>query len=81
MIVAAAIQIGDRMFSGSSHDQIIEYMLDKGISKDEIRKGKQGYLTDEHNFLTRREAAQHAMSSGQIDSPVKHLIDSDILWS
>lgn len=81
MIKHAAIRIDNIVYVGHRHgdcyDAIVKCGVDTTQTADE--RVKQGFVTDEGEFLDRAEAADHAFECGQIESRQKSLM-SEQLW-
>ena len=61
MITEAAIFKDGKFYTGKRHSDI--FRNNKGIN---LKGGIQGFLTDDHVFLNRKEAALHALECKQI---------------
>ena len=67
LIVAAAIKYNDKIYTGTRHAFIIREIREKFPNVKFYINGKQqGFVDDKGNFLSRSEAAQVAIKSGQI---------------
>lgn len=66
MIVQSAVIHCRRIFAGRRHhDAIREAVKETGLKP--VKCGKfQGFLTDKDEWLSREEAAEHAIACGQI---------------
>ncbi|MBN1757926.1 MAG: hypothetical protein JW863_06395 [Chitinispirillaceae bacterium] len=65
MITTPAIKSGNRIYTGSKHNEI-------GLP------GERGFVTDTGQFLSRTEAAKHAFACGQLKTPKYMLYSEDI---
>jgi len=72
MITEAAIFKDGKFYTGKRHSDI--FRNNKGIN---LKGGIQGFLTDDHVFLNRQEAALHALECKQIH----HKEATDCLYS
>lgn len=78
-IVASAIRLNGVVYTGHRHHNIIRYLAELGFSTP--IGGEQGFIDDHGNFLSRNEAGDLALASGQIDKlmcPGMGLDSSDI---
>jgi len=68
MIKEAAIKFHGKVFTGRRHNDILQAnaVCKNGIIVSSIAAGEQGFVTDEGEFLNREEAAEHALTCGQI---------------
>lgn len=70
-IIAAAIQRGPVIFTGTRHGLIIQQMVDVGfvreLPKDRVMSAEQGFLTSDGRFVSRAEGMQIAVGSGQLE--------------
>ena len=64
-IITAAIKHNGKIYTGSSHGNIMQEMTNSGV-KGEFRNNEQGFLTDKGRFVNRVEAAKIAREAGQI---------------
>lgn len=67
MIKCAAIRVGDKVLTGRRHHDIFHAntVRQNGVIVSRIF-GEQGFVTLSGDFLTREEAAKHALKTGQI---------------
>lgn len=74
-IKSAAIQskCGKLIFVGRSHAEIFEAQ-----PKNSLKGGTQGFITDDGNFVNRKEAAKIAYIAKQIPKPVTVLFSEDL---
>ncbi len=91
MIVESAIQLEDKsVFRGKRHHNVIHlisttapgYRDGEKILKPVI--GVQGFVDDKGNFLNRKEAAQHALECGQVETgkaKFQHIFNGETLYS
>jgi hypothetical protein len=63
-VVASAIRLDSVTYTGLRHHQIIMYLVDAGFSTP--IHGEQGFIDDTGRFLSRKEAANLALASGQV---------------
>lgn len=63
-IVASAIRLDSVTYTGLRHHQIIGYLADAGFPTP--IGGEQGFIDDQGRFLSRKEAADLALKSGQV---------------
>lgn len=68
MIKEAAIRFHGKIFTGRRHNDILQAnaVCKNGIVISSIAAGEQGFVTDEGEFLSREQAAEHALKCGQI---------------
>lgn len=62
LIVAAAIKIGDKVYTGKSH-----YDVECKI-KEPIKTGIEGFVDEDQGFHTRQQALRLALANGQLKS-------------
>jgi hypothetical protein len=74
MIKAAAIKVGDKVYTGFRHAHIIIDNKFEVIITQEM----QGFVTDDDKFINREEAAKIAYECGQINKPKRELFSEDI---
>ena len=74
MIKAAAILHNGIQYTGKRHREIVE-----NNQHVNLRKGKEGFITNQGLFVDREDAAKIALISGQIKTPKKSLKSED-LW-
>jgi hypothetical protein len=67
----AILTQGGQVFTGRSHAAIDEEIFEKDINL--LRDRKYGFMTNMGRFVDRKEAAQIASASGQIEKPVREL--------
>jgi hypothetical protein len=66
MIKYSAIKINGRIFKGISHEEIIyDLVVNKKASLP--LDGEQGFIDEKGKFLSREDAATHALACGQIE--------------
>jgi len=65
VITKAAVKLGDDVYTGLRHPQIIHHVVWIGVA-DYVHQGEQGFVTDDGEFLDRMAASQHAVASGQV---------------
>lgn len=82
MIIAAAVRIGGNIYDGSNHGDAIRNAVANGVT-ERIKSKHQGFITDDGQFLSRREAWEYAKHTGQIvtDNNVPRELFSEDLWS
>ena len=73
MITSAAIKIGGKTFTGSTHGRCGEQALEPGTFTPEerenlewVRDAKYGFTTTANRFVTRTEAMQIALAACQV---------------
>jgi hypothetical protein len=69
MVKEAAIRKDGRIFTGHRHADILHANAvrnESGIIVSTIASGEQGFVSDAGEFLTREEAAEHALKCDQI---------------
>ena len=74
MIVQSAIIKDGIVYTGKRHHNILGAAEPFGFLKD----GKQGFVTDTGEFVTREEAARIAFDCGQIKEPKRILFSEDL---
>lgn len=79
-IVAAAIQIGDNVFTGPHHATIIHYV--SACTGMKPVKGEQGFVTGTGRFVSRKLAVEIAIAAKQVDPShvSKEGLMSEDLW-
>lgn len=65
MITKSAIRIDGKIFTGTSHREIIYDIVTKKKAKLPL-DGEQGFMNDRGKFLSREDAAIEALACGQI---------------
>ncbi len=82
-IVCAAVKKYGVVFTGVRHGYIIKSMVDVGflkdVKKDYVQPSEQGFVDNENNYLSREEAREVAIKSGQIKDSHGTLYSED-LW-
>jgi hypothetical protein len=71
----AAIQCGERTFTGGRHRDIVAQIQDTGLRSQPCIDG---FMTSQGRFVDRKEAARIAYEAGQIPEPVAALHSEDI---
>jgi hypothetical protein len=78
MITAAAMRRDGKVFTGRRHPNIIQDMIKLGYTKP---WDEQGFVTDKGDFLSRVDAAKHAIACGQIKKTQwGSMLFSEDLW-
>lgn len=67
-IVEAAIKIGERIWTGQRHSDIVPKIIG---DRAKVSEGIQGFMTTTGRFVDRQEAVKIAVKSGQITLPKK----------
>lgn len=74
MIKQAAIYHQGTVYVGDRHRNIISTYK----PTIDLSKAEQGFITSNHLFVSREEAAKIALACGQIKKPKKKLISEDL---
>ena len=78
-ISAAAIRLPDqRVFVGRMHGDIIQYFPGK-VSIGLANAGVHGFITNEHRFVSRKEAREIAVSAGQVPETITELYSEELM--
>jgi len=80
VITRVALKRGDTVLVGEPgwrHDSVIHANHRTGNYSKEVRD-IQGFVTDNGEFLDRKQAADHALKCGQIKEPVSVLFSEDV---
>lgn len=75
-IIAAAIKYKDKVYIGREHWRILEQIEQKIGMRPTIYL--EGFMTNDHKFVGRVEAAEIAYSAGQITTRVSRLLSNMI---
>lgn len=86
-LIASAIKVGDKVYTGRRHFNIFNDAEKHGISRQEMSKGIQGFVhlnedEDDYVFLDRKEAKALAISTGQVKESemISTTLTSEDLW-
>ena len=78
-IVAVALKLGDKIYTlppPARHSDLF-----KLEEKEILARAEQGFLTNEGQFVTRKQAAVIAVRAGQVKSPsIPSCLISEDLW-
>ena len=80
-ITAAAIRVGNVIYTGYRHGKILRDICDQAAATDtmpRITQPMQGFIDALGHFLNREEAARVAYLAGQIKKPKTCLLSEDI---
>lgn len=93
MVCRAAVKIIDLRQNGKEvtipchrHCDAFQILHDFGYKREDYKEVAQGFLDEHDNFMTRLEAMDHAIKTGQIDlhychvSPIGKELYSEDLW-
>lgn len=78
MIKEAAIKKDGIIYTGKRHSDIFKSIQDRGLSKDTLRGGIQGFVTRDGKFVDRKIAGKIAYIFGQIEEPTDCLMSEDL---
>jgi len=79
-ISKAAIKYEDKIWIGKRHGEIIQQMVVDGFDK-RITQAMQGFITEDGQFLSRKDAYYRAIECGQIkDDNKTPLLLSEMLY-
>ena len=84
-IVAAAIVFNEKTYTGWRHAEIRNVIMDTGASREEIMKTmhdpwKNGFVTENGRFLTRKQALIYGRNHGYIGDIIGSELTSEDLW-
>jgi hypothetical protein len=78
MITSAAIKYNNLVCIGKNHADILFNLIRTVEPIFHQDKAVEGFIDDKANFLTRREAADHAFEAGQIKERKYELFSFDL---
>ncbi len=82
MIKKAAIKYNNNIYSGKTHSEINIKMACDGICDAPYNHNSiEGFVDDKNNFMSRKEALQHAIDSGQVNPDPKKRCNPNLLFS
>lgn len=78
-IIAAAIRYKGKIYIGSRHSNIIEYIGEVLHERAGSDFANQGFVTTTGEYVSRERAAEIAYKAGQISNPLKQLHSEDCI--
>lgn len=78
-ITAAAVQIGDKVWTGTRHAYIMQAIREEWADAPRITQEMQGFVDEAGRFLNRFQAGAVAYLAGQTKTRKQHLLSED-LW-
>lgn len=76
-IVKAAVKLGDRVFTGWRHADILHHLIAAGTPQRD--QEAQGFVADNGSFYNRYQSARIALRARQIGR-LPHVLTSEDLW-
>ncbi len=76
-IVKAAVTLGDRVFTGWRHSEILSHL--GRIGTPQLSQDAQGFVADNGSFYNRYQSARIALHARQIKR-LPHVLTSEDLW-
>lgn len=78
-VLMAAIQISGTTWTGKSHASIMSKLRKRYPHLEKITQRQQGFITCNHTFVDRKQAAKIAFNAGQISKMKEVLFSEDLL--
>lgn len=83
-LISSACKLNDTIWTGFRHSDCFAKMKLDGMTLEDKKNIVQGFLTEDGEFLTRKEAFERAVLCGQIkdegEAPEKRILVSEDIW-
>jgi len=83
-IISSACKLNDKIWTGFRHSDCFAKMRLDGMTLEDKKNIIQGFMDEDGNFLTRREAFERAVLCGQVkdegEAPENRILVSEDVW-